>query len=211
MLGMNDGTVSTASLMLGILAASDDPKVVLTAGVAGWIAGALSMAAGEYVSVSSQRDSELSDLEIEERSLAENPKEELKELAWIYEKRGLSPKLAKQVAQQLHDHSPIQAHARSELGISRENLAKPGQAATASALAFTAGALIPILAALVASHSSGIWVIPATSLIALSISGVAGAHIGGGNKIKAALRVFTGGAIAMIATFWIGYLIGGSI
>src|SRR5690606_198502 len=126
MLGMNDGVVSTSSLMLGVLAASaGNPSAVLTAGIAGLTAGALSMAAGEYVSVSSQRDSELSDIEIERRSLDENRDEELAELAWIYQQRGLDPEIAREVAQQLHDHDAVGAHARSELGIDHDGLAKP--------------------------------------------------------------------------------------
>lgn len=210
MLGMNDGIVSTASLMLGVLAASDSQSAVIVAGVAGLTAGALSMAAGEYVSVSSQRDSELSDIEIEEKSLAENPEQELNELAWIYQRRGLTPELAKEVAKQLHKHDAIGAHVDTELGISGE-LARPVQAALASASAFAIGAFIPILAAILSDHDIGVWVIAVSSLLALFISGGAGAYIGGGNKIKAALRVFVGGGIAMLVTFLIGHVVGVSV
>lgn len=212
MLGANDGIISTSSLMLGVLAASgNSPTAVLTAGIAGLTAGALSMAAGEYVSVSSQRDSELSDIEIEKRSLKENPKEELQELAWIYEKRGLSAELAIEVAEQLHKHNAIEAHTRTELGISHRNRANPWQAAIASALAFAGGASIPILAALFSSEAAGIWVISIVSLIALSASGAIAAFVGGGNKSKAALRVFIGGGLAMGVTFLIGHLVGASV
>lgn len=212
MLGVNDGIVSTSSLMLGVLAASGgNPSAVLTAGLAGLAAGALSMAAGEYVSVSSQRDSELSDIEIEKQSLKENPKEELEELAWIYQKRGLTRELAMEVAHQLHQHDAIDAHARSELGIDRHDLANPIQAAIASAVAFAIGALVPILAAIFSSENGGVWIIAIVSLIALLVSGAIGAVIGGGDKIKAALRVGLGGGLAMTVTFLIGHLIGASV
>ena len=210
-LGMNDGTVSTASLMLGVFAASDSASAVLTAGLAGLTAGALSMAAGEYVSVSSQRDSELSDIEIEKKSIAENPEEELDELAWIYQKRGLDEKLARKVAQQLHEHDAVQAHAQTELGISHDSLANPLQAAIASAAAFAVGAIVPILAAIVSDHSIGVWTITIASLLALFVSGALSAHVGGGEKLRAAFRVFAGGGFAMAATFLIGHLIGASL
>lgn len=207
-LGVNDGIVSTASLMLGVLAASQSDKAILTAGIAGLVAGALSMAAGEYVSVSSQRDSELADLEIERVSLDENPDEELAELTWIYERRGLKPALAKQVAKALHEHDAIGAHARDELGIDHDALARPLQASVASAAAFSVGAIIPILAAVLASSSAGAWAITISALIGLAISGATGAYIGGGHRVLAAARVFVGGGIAMAITYGIGHLIG---
>lgn len=211
-LGVDDGIVSTSSLMLGVLAASQGDKgAVLIAGIAGLAAGALSMAAGEYVSVSSQKDSELSDLEIEKRSLKENPEEELRELAWIYQKRGLDPKLAMEVARQLHAHDAIDAHAESELGIDDKDLANPLQAAVVSAVAFAIGAAVPIVAALFSGPENGIWIIPIASLIALALSGAVGAIIGGGNTVKAALRVTIGGGIAMAITFMIGHFIGASM
>ena len=211
-LGMNDGIVSTSSLMLGVLAASGgNANAVLTAGIAGLTAGALSMAAGEYVSVSSQRDSELSDIEIEKKSIAENPEAEMAELAWIYQKRGLDAELAQQVAEQLHEHDAVDAHAQSELGIKHDELAKPIEAAVASAVAFALGALIPILAAVFSSQESGVWIISIVSLIALFSSGAAGAAIGGGHKLKAAIRVFVGGGLAMAITFAIGHIIGASV
>jgi VIT1/CCC1 family predicted Fe2+/Mn2+ transporter len=210
-LGVNDGIVSTSSLMLGVLAASQSDSAILTAGVAGLAAGALSMAAGEYVSVGSQRDSEKADIEIERKSLAENPNEELAELAWIYEQRGLDAQLAKQVAQQLHDHDAVGAHARDELGIDHEALARPVQAAVASAISFSFGAAIPIVAAILSPSSAGAWAITISSLIALAVSGAVGAYVGGGHRLKASLRVFVGGGIAMAITYFIGRLIGGSV
>jgi VIT1/CCC1 family predicted Fe2+/Mn2+ transporter len=210
-LGVNDGIVSTSSLMLGVLAASQSQGAVLTAGIAGVVAGALSMAAGEYVSVSSQRDSELSDIEIETKSLAENPEHELEELTWIYMQRGLDVELAKQVAQQLHDHDPVHAHMSHELGIDRDDLARPIQAAVASGISFLIGGLIPIPAAIFASKGDGVLVITIISLVALFLSGAVGAIIGGGNKVKAALRVFIGGGLAMAITFLIGHLVGTSV
>lgn len=158
-LGVNDGIVSTASLMLGVLAASHDNKAIMTAGFAGLVAGALSMAAGEYVSVSSQKDSEIADIDIERRSIKDNPDEELAELAHIYEKRGLDSKLAMQVAKQLHANDAVAAHARDELGIDHETLANPLQASVASAVSFAFGAIIPIIAALISTDSTGAWAI----------------------------------------------------
>lgn len=209
-LGVNDGIVSTSSLMLGVLAASDSSRAILTAGVAGLVAGALSMAAGEYVSVSSQRDSEKADIEIERRSLAANPDEELAELTWIYERRGLEPPLARQVAQQLHDHDAVGAHARDELGIDHEELSKPGQAALASAVAFALGAVVPVIAAVFFASGSAAWAITISSLLALLVSGAAGAFVGGGHRALAAGRVFVGGGAAMALTYAIGHLIGGA-
>jgi VIT1/CCC1 family predicted Fe2+/Mn2+ transporter len=210
-LGVNDGIVSTASLMLGVLAASQSSSAILTAGIAGLAAGALSMAAGEYVSVGSQRDSERADIAIERKSLAENPDEELAELAWIYEQRGIEKGLAKKVAQQLHDHDAVAAHARDELGIDHEALAKPTQAAIASAVAFSLGASVPIVAAVASSAGVGGLAITISSLVALAISGAVGAIVGGGHRLIASARVFIGGGLAMAITYLIGHLIGGSV
>lgn len=207
-LGVNDGIVSTSSLMIGISTASSSRAAVITAGIAGLTAGALSMAIGEYVSVSSQRDSERADIAIEERSLAANPDEELRELAHIYEQRGLQPDLAMQVAQQLHEHDAVAAHARDELGIDHEDLAKPLQAALASAAAFSIGAVIPIITTLLATEAVVDEAIVVSSLITLAIVGAVGAIIGGGHKIRAAARVFLGGGAAMAITAFIGHLIG---
>jgi len=207
-LGVNDGVVSIASLMLGVTAAKASSSTIMTAGIAGLTAGALSMAVGEYVSVSSQRDSERADIVIERRSLASNPDEELAELTHIYVHRGLEPELAAQVAQQLHSHDAEAAHLRDELGIDQNNLANPIQAAMASALAFSVGAAIPIFATLISPKSLETWAIVVFSLIALAISGAIGAILGGGHRLKAASRVFLGGGAAMAITALIGHLIG---
>ena len=207
-LGVNDGTVSTASLMLGVSAAHASNSAILTAGIAGLAAGALSMAAGEYVSVSSQRDSEKADLAIERRSLAANPKAELEELADIYVNRGLDPKLAKKVAEQMHAHDAEGTHMREELGIDTDNFVSPAQASVASALSFSIGAVVPIIAALVFPQRMVTAGIVILSLLTLAISGAVGAHIGGGHKIKAAFRVLSGGAAAMAITALIGHLVG---
>ncbi len=210
-LGADDGIVSTSSLMLGVLAASASRSAILTAGIAGLAAGALSMAVGEYVSVSSQRDSERADIAMERRSLSENPKEELAELTSIYESRGLEPKLARQVAEQMHKHDALDAHARDELNLDQEALVNPLQAALSSGVAFSVGALVPILAAVVSKgHADGLILVIA-SLTALAISGAIGAFIGGGHRIKAASRVFIGGGAAMAITAFIGHLIGHSL
>jgi vacuolar iron transporter family protein len=210
-LGVNDGVVSTASLMIGVSAASASDKAIITAGIAGLTAGALSMAVGEYVSVSSQRDSERADIAIERRSLDANPDEELAELAHIYEHRGLEPKLATQVARQLHDHDAVAAHVRDELGIDHLQMANPLQAAVASSVSFSAGAIVPVLAAVFASANSSAPVIVVASLITLAISGAVGAFIGGGHRVRAAARVFVGGGAAMAITALIGHLVGTSL
>lgn len=210
-LGADDGIVSTASLMLGVLTASASRSAILTAGIAGLAAGALSMAVGEYVSVSSQRDSERADLAMEKRSLAQNPQEELAELSSIYESRGLDPKLARQVAEQMHRHDALDAHARDELNLDQEALASPLQAALASAVAFSAGAMIPILAALVSKGREDGPILVAASLTALAVSGAIGAFIGGGHRLRAASRVFLGGGAAMAITAFIGHLIGRAV
>ncbi|MDB5175671.1 MAG: hypothetical protein JWM81_529 [Candidatus Saccharibacteria bacterium] len=207
-LGLNDGIVSTSSLMLGVLAASQSDSTILTAGIAGLVAGALSMAAGEYVSVSSQRDSERADIAIERRSLQENPDEELAELAHIYRQRGLDEALAQKVAEQLHAHDAVAAHARDELGIDHEALSNPTQAAVASAAAFSLGSAIPIFAAVLSTTNTGGLSITIASLVALAVSGAIGAYVGGGRKRIAAARVFVGGGIAMAITYGIGHLIG---
>lgn len=210
-LGVNDGIVSTASLMLGVSAASTSKTAVLTAGIAGLFAGALSMGVGEYVSVSSQKDSEKADLDIEQRSLDANPEEELSELTSIYINRGLEPKLAAEVAKQLHGHDALGAHARDELGIDHESLANPVQASIASAISFSAGAIIPILATLLTASNMHVVGIVTAALVALGVSGAIGAYIGGGHRLRAAARVFVGGGLAMAITAGIGHLIGSAI
>jgi len=207
-LGVNDGIVSTSSLMIGVVAALSNRNAVLVAGIAGLSAGALSMAIGEYVSVSSQRDSERADIAIEERSLAANPEAELQELTHIYIERGLTPDLARQVAEQLHDHNAVAAHARDELGIDHEDLANPIQAAIASAIAFTIGAIVPVVATLLVGESQVRWAIVGSSLVMLAVSGAVGAVLGGGHRLWAAARVFVGGGAAMAITAFIGHLIG---
>jgi vacuolar iron transporter family protein len=210
-LGVNDGIVSTSSLMLGVTAASAGKSAVLTAGVAGLFAGALSMAVGEYVSVSSQRDAERADIAIEVRSLAAHPRQELAELAHIYEHRGLEPALARQVAQQLQAHDAVAAHARDELGIDHEALPNPIQALSASAISFAIGASVPILATVCAPHTSGGWSIVGASLLALAVFGAIGAYLGGGHRLRAAVRVLVGGGIAMAVTAFIGHIIGAGV
>jgi VIT1/CCC1 family predicted Fe2+/Mn2+ transporter len=210
-LGVDDGIVSTASLMIGVTAAAASKSTILTAGIAGLSAGALSMAVGEYVSVSSQRDSEREDIAIEERSIANYPDEERDELAKIYEQRGLAPDLAHQVANEIHQQgtaAAVIAHARDELGIDHEALANPAQAAVASAVSFALGALVPVLAAALASRAGSGWFIVLASLVALAISGAVGAVIGGGKRWVAALRVLCGGGLAMAITALIGHVVG---
>ena len=210
-LGVDDGLVSVSSIMLGVASAHATNSIIMTAGIAGLVAGALSMAAGEYVSVSSQRDSEKADIIIEKKSLEANPDEELEELAAIYEDRGLSPKLAKQVAVELHNHDALAAHLRDEIGIDHEDLSNPVQAALASATAFSLGAFVPIVSALIFHGSDSSLYIVIFSLVALAISGAVGAFLGGGNRLWAAARVFLGGGVAMAVTAFIGHLIGRSV
>lgn len=210
-LGADDGLVSTSSLMLGVAAASASRSAILTAGFAGLIAGAMSMAAGEYVSVSSQSDAERADLAIEAKSLDTYAEEELDELKNIYIGRGLDPKLALQVAVQLHEHDALGAHARDELGFDDDSRARPTQAALSSAASFAVGAALPIIAAAVLRGTASHWAIVVVTLVALAITGVIGAIIGGGNRVRAALRVFIGGGLAMFVTYVLGHLIGSSL
>lgn len=210
-LGADDGLVSTSSLMLGVAAASASRQAILTAGFAGLIAGAMSMAAGEYVSVSSQRDAERADLVIEAKALDNYAEEELEELKNIYIDRGLDPKLALQVAVQLHERDALAAHARDELGFDDKSRARPVQAGLSSAASFALGAIIPILAAILFRGTLSHWAIVVVTLLALAILGVIGAIIGGGNRVRAALRVFVGGGLAMLVTAVLGRLIGSSL
>ena len=211
MLGVNDGLVSTASLMIGVSAAQASRAAILTAGFAGLAAGALSMAAGEYVSVSSQKDSEHADMDIEKRAIENNPQGELEELAHIYVHRGLDEKLAMEVARQLHDHDALTSHLRDELGIYEATMANPLQASLASAISFTFGSAVPILAAIIFSHFHTAAAIVVSALIALAISGAVGAYLGGGHRVRAALRVFIGGGVAMAVTALIGRIVGHTI
>jgi VIT1/CCC1 family predicted Fe2+/Mn2+ transporter len=207
-LGANDGIVSTASLMLGVAAANVARGELLIAGVAGLVAGAMSMAAGEYVSVSSQRDTEQADLTRERAELKAQPENEHKELAAIYVKRGLAPALAKQVAEQLMAHDALGAHARDELGMNVVTKANPVQAALTSALTFSAGAALPLLAAIAAPGSLLVPVVVGTSLVVLTGLGVLAARAGGAPVFRASSRVLFWGALAMALTFGVGKLFG---
>jgi len=207
-LGANDGIVSTASLVLGVAASGASAAAILTAGIAGLVAGALSMAAGEYVSVSSQRDAERADIRLEERELALDPTGELQELTAIYERRGLPPGLAAEVARALSRQGALAAHLRDELGLDEQRLARPLQAAAASALSFSVGAALPLLAAAVAPTAVRGAVIIAVTLIALAVLGDVGARLGGAPRARATIRVVAWGAVAMAVTAAIGALVG---
>lgn len=207
-LGANDGIVSTASLVVGVAAANAAGSEILVAGVAGLVAGAMSMAAGEYVSVSSQADTEQADLQRERKELAADDAFEREELAAVYVKRGLDSSLAKQVADQLMAHDALAAHARDELGISDALSARPVQAALASAGTFAVGAAMPLLTVLVSPSSALIPVVIGTSLLFLALLGGFGAHAGGAPIGKAALRVTFWGMLAMALTAGVGALFG---
>jgi VIT1/CCC1 family predicted Fe2+/Mn2+ transporter len=207
-LGADDAIVSTASLMIGVAASRASTGAILVAGVAGLVAGAMSMAVGEYVSVSSQRDAELADIERESRELARQPQVELDELAMIYVRRGLDQALAMKVAEQLSARDRLGAHLRDELGINPTSLARPMQAAWISAASFASLALIPIVALLIAPATLRIPMIGALSLLSLAALGGFGGHLGGAPVGRAALRVTIGGAVAMAVTAAIGRLFG---
>ena len=207
-LGANDGIISTACLMLGVAAANVAHSELLITGVAALVAGAMSMAAGEYVSVSSQADTEQADLARERKELQDQPDAELRELASIYVARGISAELAEQVAQQLMAHDALSAHARDELGIYDTTAAKPVQAAITSALTFAAGAALPLLTALVAPASALVPLLAGTSLLFLVGLGLLGAKAGGAPLLRAAWRVGFWGALAMGITAGIGRLFG---
>ncbi|HTM23573.1 MAG TPA: VIT family protein [Vicinamibacterales bacterium] len=205
-LGANDGIVSTASLVIGVAAAKAARGDVLLAGVAGLAAGALSMAAGEYVSVSSQADTERADVELERRELARDSEGELRELTAIYVKRGLEPGLARTVAQQLMAHDALAAHSRDELGISEAFAARPLQAALASAAAFAAGAALPILTIMLAPESRLALFVAAVSLLCLLGLGALAARTGGASALTGAARVVFWGALAMAVTAGVGWM-----
>lgn len=210
-LGANDGIVSTAGIVVGVAAAAAERGPVLTAGVAGLVAGAVSMALGEFVSVSTQRDTEKALLAKERRELRDYPLAELDELAILYEERGLSPTTARKVAQELSDHDAIKAHAEVELGIDPDNLTKPWQAALSSALAFAIGALLPLIAILLPSEASRIPVTMASVLVALAITGLTSAKLGDAPRKPAIFRNVVGGGLALAITYAIGYLVGAVI
>jgi len=207
-LGANDGIVSTASLVVGVAAADATHGAVLVAGVAGLVAGAMSMAAGEYVSVSSQSDTEKADLDRERRELAADIDHEHKELAAIYVDRGLDPELARQVAVQLMAKDPLAAHARDELGISEMITARPIQAALTSAVTFAVGAALPLLTVVISPVAYMIPVVSGTSLVFLALLGTLAAYTGGAPVVAGAVRVTFWGAIAMALTAGVGHLFG---
>jgi len=207
-LGANDGIVSTASLVVGVAAASALRSDVLIAGLAGLMAGSMAMAAGEYVSVSSQADTEKADLARERKELETDDAGELRELANIYVQRGLDPDLAKKVADQLMAHDALAAHARDELGLNEIHTARPIQAALASALTFATGAALPLLAVLLAPTNWMIPIVVGTTLFFLALMGVIAARLGGANKWTGALRVTFWGLLAMLATALVGKLFG---
>jgi VIT1/CCC1 family predicted Fe2+/Mn2+ transporter len=207
-LGANDGIVSTASLVLGVAASGASASAIVTAGIAGLVAGALSMAAGEYVSVSSQRDAERADIRLEERELLSDPSGELRELTAIYEKRGLPPNLAAEVAATLSREGALQAHARDELGLDEARLARPLQAAWTSALAFSSGAALPLLAVAVTPAAAREATVVVVTLIALGLLGDLGARLGGAPRLRATVRILVWGAVAMGITAGIGGLVG---
>lgn len=207
-LGANDGIVSTASLVIGVSASAIGRSGVLVAGMAGLVGGALSMAAGEYVSVSSQSDTEAADLIRERRELADDPQAELAELAGLYETRGLDPVLARQVADQLMRSDGLATHAREELGISEMTAARPVQAALTSAATFAIGAALPLITAAIAEDTVRIWLVAALSLGFLTLLGAVGARAGGAPVLRAALRVALWGALAMAVTAAIGAAFG---
>ena len=207
-LGANDGIVSTAGLILGVAGASPTHAALLTAGVAGLVAGALSMAAGEYVSVSTQRDTEEAAVELERTELAAIPGQELEELARLLEKKGLSRETAREAAQEMTRFDALGAHAEIELGIKPNDYTNPWQAAFASALSFALGALVPLLAVLLSPLGSAVTITVIAVVVALSITGLASARLGGARLVPATLRNVGGGLLAMIVTYWVGRLVG---
>ena len=207
-LGANDGIVSVAAIVVGVAGATSETGPILAAGAAGLVGGAVSMALGEYVSVSSQSDSQRALIEKERRELAEEPEEELAELTAIYQAKGLSPETAGKVAEELTAHDPLAAHLSAELNIDETDIVSPWHAAFASAVAFVIGAILPMLAILLPPPGIRVPLTFAAVLVALALTGTLGAWIGGGSKTRAAVRVVVGGALALAATFSIGTLLG---
>jgi len=207
-LGANDGIVSVAAIVVGVAGATSTIAPIITAGVAGLVGGAISMALGEYVSVSSQRDSQRALVAQERRELATMPEEELAELATLYEAKGMSAATAALVARELTAHDALSAHLEAELGINEDDIVSPWQAAGASALAFFIGAALPMLAILLPPAEARVPVTFAAVLVALAITGVMSARIGGSPWLRPTLRVVLGGALALAATFLIGTLLG---
>ncbi|MGW4322844.1 VIT1/CCC1 transporter family protein [Streptomyces sp. NPDC004684] len=207
-LGANDGIVSTAGLVVGVAGATDSRSALLTAGLAGLLAGSMSMAAGEYVSVSTQRDSELAALAEERRELRDQPEAELRELAELLERRGLSPEVARDAARQLTERDALRAHASVELGIDPDRLTNPWHAAGASFLAFTVGALLPLLAIVLPPAGPRLVITVLSVLAALVLTGFSSARLGAAPPGRAVLRNVTGGALAMAVTYAAGALLG---
>ena len=210
-LGANDGIVSTAALVVGVAAAESTRASTLVAGLAGLVAGAMSMAAGEYVSVSSQADTEKADLARERRELAESPEAELEELRRIYVERGLEPDLAQRVAEQLTTHDVLAAHARDELGITEAQAARPIQAALASAATFSVGAALPLVIAVLAPTQLIIPLVSAGSLVCLAALGAVAAHAGGASRLRGAVRVTFWSALALALTAGVGRFLGTNV
>ena len=207
-LGANDGIVSTAGIVMGVAGATSERTPVLVAGIAGLVAGALSMGAGEYVSVSTQRDSERSMLALEAEELARMPKTELRELANIYERKGLSHDLARRVAEELTAHDALGAHAEAEFGIDKDNLTNPWHAAAASMIAFTVGALLPLLVITLTPSEARIWATVLAVAVALAIAGFISARLGYSPWGRAVLRNVGGGLVAMGITYAVGSVVG---
>jgi VIT1/CCC1 family predicted Fe2+/Mn2+ transporter len=210
-LGANDGIVSTACLLLGVAAASADPGALLVTGLAGLVAGALSMAVGELVSVASQRDTELADIAIEKRELQTMPQRELEELVSIYVDKGLTPTLAREVAVALTAKDALGTHMREELGITDETMARPVQAAVSSAISFSLGAAMPLITIVLVPHALRVALTIGVSVAALGGLGYLGATLGGARPLKPVLRVVIGGALAMAITMGIGSLVGAAV
>jgi VIT1/CCC1 family predicted Fe2+/Mn2+ transporter len=210
-LGANDGIVSTAGLVIGVAAATTSSNTIATAGFAGLVAGAVSMALGEYVSVSTQRDSERALVNLEESELESMPDTEFQELIGLLQQRGLSPETSLTVAQELTEKDPLRAHLQIELGLSREDIANPWTAALASAFAFTVGSLLPLIAILLPPASARIAVTFVAVLAALALTGAISAHLGRSPKLPAVVRLVVGGALAMAVTYGIGRLLDGAV
>ena len=210
-LGANDGIVSVAGLVVGVAGVTTERGPLFTAGIAGLVAGAVSMALGEYVSVSSQRDSEKAQLETEKRELRDDPEQELAELAALYETKGLSPDTAWTVARELTEHDALAAHLDAELGMAADELTSPWQAAGASALAFTVGAVLPLLAILLPPPAWRVPMCVGVALVALGLAGWVGARLGGSRPAVAVARVVIGGGLGLAITYTIGHLFGAAV
>ncbi|WP_410604958.1 VIT family protein [Amycolatopsis sp. lyj-90] len=210
-LGANDGIVSVAGIVVGVAGATTDSTAIATAGIAGLVAGALSMAGGEYVSVSTQRDTERAQLRLEKRELKEMPEAEERELAGIYEAKGLSPELAAEVARELTEKDALQAHAEAELGIDPDNLTSPWQAAWASLVAFTVGALLPLLSIVWTSTSARVWACASAVVVGLVLTGFLSAKLGDAHVGRAIARNVGVGALTMVVTYYVGVLFGVSV